>query len=174
MPENKRKIRASNKHKSILPITHSPCGRSKISIVPTLLPSPRVPRRPHDPIRILHPAAHPPDGLPTHTHPRPARALALDAPQDELAPELDLERGDGCDHARAGLLEDGGGRGGAVCLELEEEVRVQGVWELVAGEEDLGHREELAGARRREGESAEGGKWGEWIGQVRAGGFEGL
>lgn len=58
-----------------------------------------------------------------------------------------LKGGKGTDELRTGLFEGVGGGDGAVGLEFDEEVGVEGVRDFVACEEDLGGLEELAGQR---------------------------
>lgn len=93
---------------------------------PPLLPTSRT-----HPIRIL-PGAH------THTAPtsRPARFNILIR---ELPLELRLEAGDRADERGARLLEDGGGGDGTVGLDLDDEMRVEGMGDFVPCKKDLGH-----------------------------------
>lgn len=69
---------------------------------------------------------------------------AICVPERELSFELGFQRGKRADKLRACLFEQCGGGDGPVSLNLDEEVRLQRVWDLVASEEDLRHGEKLA------------------------------
>ena len=70
---------------------------------------------------------------------------ALDVVHRKLALKLALERRDHADEVCARLLEDRGGRDAAVRLDLQEEVWLERVRDLVAGEEDARVPKELSG-----------------------------
>ena len=62
----------------------------------------------------------------------------------ELALEFCFKSGDRANELCARLLEQRLGRDGAVSLNLDEEVWLQGMWDFVPRKEDLRHGEELA------------------------------